>query len=67
MAVRRTEFGGSWINCFAVVRLERILKGQVSKLKEEEQGTKQYNRRCNVVINEQANVGRKKKKNRHVV
>jgi len=52
MAVRHTEFGGSWVISFAVVRFERILKGEASKLKEEEQGTNQHNRRCNVVISE---------------
>jgi hypothetical protein len=52
MAVRHTEFGGSWVICFAVVRFERILKGEASKLNEEDQGTDQYNMRCNVVISE---------------
>lgn len=50
MAVRHTEFDGSKVNCFAVVRLERILKEEASKLEEEEQGTNQNNRRCNGAI-----------------
>jgi hypothetical protein len=50
MAVRHTELGGSRVNCFAVTRLERSLKEEASKLKEEEQGTNQYNRRCDVAL-----------------